>query len=161
QVLPDPGHFLDLSLSAEFALAAFAGDAGDFRCEHRKLPDHGVDDGRGTKEFALKRPSLDIQRYGLEEVALGDCRDCARHLRRWPEEVVDQAVDRLFHLHPGARRTSKFDALAGLALATDGLADAFELFGHTLIGGRDLVEGICDLSCDPVMVTTDANREVA
>ena len=52
-------------------------------------------------------------------------------------------------------------ALAGLALAADDLADAFELLRHALVGGDDLVEGVGDLAQDTDLVAGHAHGEVA
>ncbi len=56
---------------------------------------------------------------------------------------------------------AELDALAGLALAADDLADALELLGHALVGGDDLVEGVGDLAGDADVVAGHADGEVA
>ena len=63
-----------------------------------------------------------------------------RHLGGRPHQVVDQAVDRAFHLAPGGGGEAELHALAGAALLAHRLADALELLGHDLVGADDLVE---------------------
>ena len=58
-------------------------------------------------------------------------------------------------------RQAELDALLGLALAADALADALELLRHALVGGDDLVEGVGDLAFDAEPVARHADREVA
>jgi hypothetical protein len=52
-------------------------------------------------------------------------------------------------------------ALAGLALAADDLAHPFELLGHALVGGHDLVERVGDLAEDPELIAGHPHREIA
>ena len=52
------------------------------------------------------RPSTSSA-HGLQQVALGDRGDRARHLRGRPQQVVDQGVDRGFHVAPGAVRQAE------------------------------------------------------
>ena len=58
-------------------------------------------------------------------------------------------------------RQSQLDALAGLALAPDNLADMRQLFRHPLVGGDDLVERVGDLAGEPGAVVGQAHREIA
>jgi hypothetical protein len=88
-------------------------------------------------------------------------RDDTRDLGGRPEQIVDQRVDRGFHLAPGAIRQAELDALAGLALAADDMADAVELLRHALVGGDDLVEGVRDLAEDAGLAARHAYREIA
>ena len=127
----------------------------------RELLDHRVDDGRRAQELALQRPAVDVEPHGLQEVALGDGGDGAGDFGGRPQQIVDQRVDRGFHLAPGAGREAELDALAGLALAADHLADALELLRHALVGGDDLVEGIGDLADQADMVAGHADGEIA
>src|SRR5205085_10702941 len=46
------------------------------------------------------------------------------------------------HLAPRAAAGAEPHALASLALPPDGLADAFELLRHALVGGHDLIERV-------------------
>ena len=55
-----------------------------------------------AQELALQRPAVDVEPHGLQQVALRDRGDGARHLGGRPEQVVDQRVDRALHLGPGA-----------------------------------------------------------
>ena len=162
EVLPDAGHFLDLRLAAELALGAdLAGDPGHLRGEHAELLDHRVDDVGRLQELAFQRAPLDVEADGLQEIALRDRLDRARHLRGRPQEVVDERVDRLLHLAPGTAGDAEAYAIAGLALAPDDLADVLELAGHALVGGRDIVESVGDLAEDADLVAGHADREVA
>ncbi len=162
QVLPDAGHLADLGLAAELAFGAdLAGDARHLGGEHVELLDHRVDDGRGLQELALERPPVDVERDRLQEIALGDGGDRARHRHGRPQQVVDQGVDGILHLAPGAIRQAELDALPRLALAPDLLADAFELLRDPLIGGGDLVEGVGDLAGHAVLVAGHPHGEIA
>ena len=113
------------------------------------------------QEFALQRAAVDVEMHGLEQVALRHRGDGAGHFGGRPEQVVDQGVDRAFHLAPGAAGDRKADALLGLALLADALADPLELLRHALVGGDDLVEGVGDLAFDAEPVARQANRKVA
>ena len=55
----------------------------------------------------------------------------------------------------------ELDALAGLALAPDDLADMLELLRHALVGRDDLVEGVGDLAGEAGPVARQPHREVA
>ena len=123
QVLPHAGHLGHLGLAAELAVGAdLARDARHLGGEHAELLDHRVDDGRRAQELALQRPAVDVEAHGLQQVALRDRGDRAGHLAGRPEQIVDQRVDRAFHLAPGAVGQAEADALARLALAADHLA---------------------------------------
>jgi hypothetical protein len=78
QVLPHAGHLAHLRLAAELAVGAdLAGHARHFGGEHAELLDHGVDDGRRAQELALQRAAVDVERHGLQQIALrhrGDAR---------------------------------------------------------------------------------------
>ncbi len=75
----------------------------------------------------LQRPAVDVELHGLQQVALRHRGDRARHFGGRPQQIVDQRVDRGFHLAPGALGEAEAHALAGLAFAADHLADTFEL----------------------------------
>ena len=162
QVLPDARHFRDLGLAAELAFGAdLARDARHLGGEHAELLDHRVDDVGRLQKFAAQRAAVDVELHGLQQVALRDGGDRAGHFARRPEQIVDQRVDRAFHVGPRAAGKAELDALAGLAFAADHLADALELLRHPLVGGDDFVEGIGDLALDAEMVAGHSHREVA
>src|SRR6478735_7481263 len=70
----------------------------------------------------LGRPPVHLEPYRLQQVALRYRRDDTRDLGSRPEQIVDQRVDRGFHLAPGAIRQAELYALAGFALAADDMA---------------------------------------
>jgi len=72
-----------------------------------------------------------------------------------------QLVDGVLHLAPGAIRRIERDSLAPLSFAPDFLADLLKLLGEPLICGRDCVYGFSDLASQAVVVTRQANREIA
>ena len=162
EVLPDAADVANLRLTAQLAVGAdLARHARHFGGEHAQLLDHRVDDGGGAEELAFERPAVHVEPDGLEQVALRDGGERARHFRRRPEQVVDQRVDRRLHLAPRAGRTSELDALPRLPLFADDRADSFELARHAGVGGDDLVEGVGDLAFEARPVTGQAHREVA
>ena len=162
QVLPDAGHFRHLGLAAELALGAdLARHARHFRGEHAELLDHRVDDVGRLQKFAAQRAAVDVELHGLQQVALRHGGDRAGHFAGRPQQVVDQRVDRAFHVGPGAAGEVELDALAGLALAADHLADALQLLRHALVGGDDFVEGVGDLALDAEMIAGHPHREIA
>ena len=91
------------------------------------------------------RPSTSTA-HRLQQVSLGDGGDGAGDFGRGPEQVVDERVDRAFHVPPRAGGQTEAHAGPRLALAADDLADAFELLRHALIGGDDVVERVGDLA---------------
>ena len=91
EIAPHARHFRHLGLTTELALGAdLARDARHLGGEHVELLDHGVDDGRRAQELALERAAIDVERHGLEKVALRHRGDGARHFGRRPQEVIDQ-----------------------------------------------------------------------
>ena len=100
----------------------------------------------------FERAAVDVEPHGLQQIALRHRGDRAGHFGGRPQQIVDQRIDRCLHLAPGAARQAEPDALAGLALAADDLADALELLRHALVGGDDLVEGVGDLAHDADLV---------
>ena len=102
QILPDAGHLGHLRLAAELSFGAdLARDARHFGGEHRKLLDHRVDDVRRLQELAPQRASFDIELHGLQQIALRHRGDRAGHFACRPQQIVDQGVDRAFHVDPG------------------------------------------------------------
>src|SRR5687768_4329155 len=99
--------------------------------------------------------------HGLQQVALRHRRDRARYFRRRPKQIVDQGVDRTFHLAPGAAGEPELDALLGLSLLADPLTDTFELLCHTLVRRDDLIERVRDLALDAKVRARHANGKVA
>ena len=149
QILPHAGDLANLRLAAELAFGAdLAGDARHLGGEDAELLDHRVDDGGRLQELALERPPVDVEGHGLQQIALRHRRDGARHRHGGPQQIVDQDVDRVLHLAPGAAGDAELDALAGPALAPDLLADALELLRDPLVGGGDLVESVGDPAGD-------------
>src|SRR5262249_54824026 len=125
------------------------------------LFDSRVDYGRRVQALALARPAVDIEAHGLQQAALRHRRDGTIDLGGWPQQVVDQRVDRAFHLAPRAGRETQLDPLAGLALAPDHLPDAIELFCHTFVGSDDFVESVGDLAHQADLIAGPANGEIA
>jgi hypothetical protein len=83
QVLPHPAHPADLGLAAELAVRAdLARHARHLGREHAKLLDHGVHDRGRTQELTFQRSSLNIQLYGLRQVALRHSRNGTRDVGR-------------------------------------------------------------------------------
>ena len=157
-----PRHLAHLRLAAELAVGAdLARHARHFRGEHAELLDHRVDDVGRAQELALQRTAVDVEPHGLQQIALRHRGDRARHLGGRPQQIVDQRVDRAFHLAPGAAADAEAHALAGLAFPADDLADALELLGHALVGGDDLVEGVGDLADDADLIARHPHREIA
>ncbi len=162
QVLPHAADVLHLRLTAELAVGAdLACDARHFRRERAQLPDHRVDDGRGPKELAAERAAVHVQPHGLQQVALGDVRERGSDLGRGPQQVVDQCVDRAFHLSPRTVRPVELDTVASLALPADDVPDVLELAGDPCVGRHDLVERVRDLAAQAGPVAGQPHGEVA
>src|SRR6266498_2590000 len=161
QILPSAGNARHDGLAAELAFGAdLARHARHLRGEHAELLDHGIDDVRRAQEFALQRPAVDVEAHRLQQIALGDGGDRASHFRRRPKQIIDEGVDRAFHLAPGAVGEAELHALACLSFAAHDLADTFELLRHALVGGDDLVEGVGDLAQQADLTAGHAYREV-
>src|SRR5690606_38684205 len=101
--------------------------ARDLGRELAHLLDHAVDDVGRAQELALQRAAVGLQRHGPGEVALGHAGHGLGDGVHRPYQVVDELVDRLFHLGPGALAGGGRDALPGLALAADLLPAPGEL----------------------------------
>ena len=161
QVLPDAADVLHLRLPAELAVGAdLARDARDLGREHAELPDHRVDDRRGAQELALERPPVDVEPDGLQQVALRHRGQRPRHLRRRPQQIVDERVDRRLHLAPRSGGAIELHALPGLALPADHGPDPVQLARDPRVGRGDLVEGVGDLAVEAGPVAREPDREV-
>jgi len=109
----------------------------------------------------LQRAAVDVKAHGLQQIALRHRRDRSSHFSGRPKEIVDQRVDRAFHLAPRAARNPEPHALLGLSFLADALTDSFQLLRHALIGGDDFVERIGNLALDAESVARHSDREVA
>src|SRR5580698_4998567 len=162
EILPRSGDAGDLCLAAQFSVRAdFTRDARYLSREHAKLLNHGVYDGGRTQEFAFEWPSINVQLYGLRQIAFRHGRDSARDFRRWAQQIIDERVDRYFHLSPRRLGQVKSHALSRAALFTHHLPDAFQFLRHLLVGSHDVVERVGDFSGQPGPVTRQPHREVA
>ena len=84
-----------MRLTAELAFGAdLARHARHFRGEHAQLLDHRIHDTGGFEEFALEGAAIHLGPYGFEQIALRDCGDGGGDFFGWPEQIVDQRVDR-------------------------------------------------------------------
>ena len=162
QVLPRAGDAGHLRLSAQLAVRAhFARHARHFRREHAELLNHGVDDGGRAQEFAFQRPSIDVQPHRLRQIALRHRGDRARHFGRRPQQIIDQRVDRNFHLAPRRLGQVKSHALARSAFLAHHLPDALQFLRHLLVGRDDVVERVGDFSGQPGPGPRQAHGEIA
>ena len=105
----------------------FARHARHLGSEHAQLLNHGVHDVRGAQKFAFERAAVHVEPDRLGEIALGHGGDGAGHLGGRPEQVLDQRIDRDFHVVPGAAMPLKADSLAGLAFFAHRQADPLQL----------------------------------
>ena len=151
EVLPRARHAGHLRLTAELSVGShFARHARHFRSENAELLNHRVHDRGRAQKFAFKRPPIDVQPHGLRQIALRHGGDRARHFRRRAQQVIDQRVDRNFHLAPRALGLMKTHSLSRSPFLSDHLSDALQLLRHLLVGGDDVVEGVGDLPASPV-----------
>ena len=105
KIFPGSGHAGHLRLAAELAVGAdFASYARHFGGKNAELLNHGVNDVRGAQELAFERPSIHVEAHGLGQVSLRDRSDRAGNFSGRPQQVLDQRVDRDFHLAPCAAR---------------------------------------------------------
>ena len=162
EVLPGPGDAADLRLTGQLAFGAdLARHARDLRGKRPELVDHRVDGDGGAAELAFERAPLGLERHGLRQVALGDGANHARHLGRGMHQVVNQRVDRVNRRGPRPADVPDAGALRQPALASDGVADAFQLEGHALVHRDDLVEGVGELALDAGEIGWKSVGEVA
>ena len=94
----------------------------------------------------MKRAPINVQLHGLQQIALRDRGNGAGHFSRRPKKVFDQCVDRRLHVSPGSTLPVEARALPGRSLFADDRSNAFELFGHPLVGGNNIVEGVGGLT---------------
>src|SRR5204863_243231 len=66
-----------------------------------------------------------------------------------------------FHAAPGAARQAEPHPLAGAALLANHFAHLLQLVGHALISGDDIVEGTGNLADDAIVMTGNADGEIA
>ena len=78
---------------------------------------------------------------------------------RWLAATISLKVSA--DLAPGGAGYPELDPLPGIAVAPDVLADALQLLGHALVGGRDLVEGVRDLAGQADLLAGHPHREIA
>jgi hypothetical protein len=69
------------------------------------------------------------------------------------KQIIDQVIDRAFHVGPGAVGQTETHARAGLALAPHDLAHMLQLLRDALVGGDDGIEGVTNLAGDAGMRT--------
>ena len=139
-----------MCLAAQLAVGAdLTRHARHFRGKYTQLLNHGVDDVGGAQELPFQRASIHIQPDRLSEVALRHARDGASDFRGGPKQVLDERVDRHFHLAPGALRFMKPGALPRSPFLAHNLADAIQLLRHLLVNGDDLIECVSYLSRQP------------
>ena len=113
-----------------------------------------------AQELALERPAVDVETDRAQQIALRHRGDGTGDFRGRPEQIVDQRIDRGFHLTPGAIGQPEADTLAGPAFTAHHLTNPFELLGHALVGSDDLVKGVGDLAHDADAVAGHAHREI-
>ena len=113
------------------------------------------------RKTRFERATIDVESDGLSEVALRDTRDRAGHFCGGPEQVVNQCVDRYFHLTQSAPRFMETRSLPGLSLFTDDLSHSFQLMGHLLINRNNAIEHIGNFSGQSRPGTGQSYREVA
>ncbi len=146
QILPRSRHTRHQRLAAQLAVRAhLAGHARHLGREHAQLLNHRVHDVRRAQELALQRPPIHVQPDRLRQIALRHGGDRARHFGRWPQQVLDQRVDRHFHLVPRTAPLLEPRALARPALFAHRLPHALQLQRHLFVGRDDVVEGVGDL----------------
>ncbi len=151
-----------MCLTAELAVGAdLARDARHLRGEDAQLLDHRVDDVGRAQELALERAAVDLELHRVQEIAARHRGDRARHRGGGPEQVVDEAVHRDFHLAPGSRGEAELHALARFSLAPDHQTHGLQLLRHPLVGGDDLVEGLGDFPGDAGSTPRQANGKIA
>ncbi len=162
EILPNAGHFAHLCLAAQLAVGAdLARHARHLGGEHTELLDHGIDDVGGAQKLALQGAPIHIQWHGLQQIAARHRRHRSSDRGRGPQQIVDQRVDRRFHVGPRAVRQAESHPRAGLALSAHHFTDLLELLCNALICGNDGVECVADLARDPDLRTGQAHGKIA
>src|SRR6266566_1901744 len=157
QVFPGTADALDLSLAAELSFGTdFAGDAGDFRSERRKLVHHVVD---GVLE--LENFSFDVHRDLLREVSVcnrgrhvGDVTDLVGQIGCHKVHVIGQVF-------PGSGHAFDLRLAAELSFGTDLAGDAGDFRGERRKLVHHGVDGVLELENFSFDVHRDLLREVA
>src|SRR4029079_14348539 len=129
--------------------ADFTRHARHFRGKYAQLLNHGVDDVGGTQELPFERPPIHVQPDSLSEVALRHTRNGAGDFRSGTKQVLDERVDRPFHLAPCALRFMKPGTLPRSPFLAHNLPHPIQLLSHLLVNGDDLIECVSYLSSQP------------
>src|SRR6185369_16283625 len=157
QVLPGPGHALDLGLTAQPSLGAhLARHARDLGREARELVHHRVDDVLQLEDLAL-----DVDGDLLGEVAVGHGLGDVGDVAYLAGQVAGHEVHVLGQVLPGAGHALDLGLAAQLALGAD-------LAGHAGDLGREApqlvhhrVDGVLQLQDLPAHVDGDLLGQVA
>ena len=162
EVLPGAADALDVGLAAQLALRAhLACHAGHFRGERAELVHHAVDRIPQPEELALEGPAVRLELHPLRQVAFGDGTDHARHLRRRPDQVTDELVERFDPDRPSSGGAGQAGTLSDLAFRADHLADSVHLIRGPLQELHEVVESHGELSGDPGLVQRQPAGKVA
>src|SRR2546425_1225970 len=113
----------------------------------------------GTCACPPSLPSVPTSR--ATRVTLGDRRDGAGDLGRWPDQVLHEGVDRSLHLAPRLARAAESYALSSLALFPDGSAEPSKLVSDPRVAGYDVVECVGDLAAEARPLHGEPDGEVA
>ena len=97
----------------------------------------------------MQRPTVDLQRHGLGQVALRHRADHARRLAGGVHQVVDQRVDESIELLQKPL-TSPSDARCFTSFLADHAAQPRQLLGHAGVELDHVVEGFGDFPERPV-----------
>jgi len=97
----------------------------------------------------------------MQQIAAGNGRDRAGYLGCRPHQIVEQRVDRLFHVAPGAIREAEPHPGPGHSSPAHNLPHMLQLLGHPLIGGDDVVKGLRHPAGQAAFGTGQAHREIA
>ena len=161
EVLPGSGYTGDLCLTAELTVGAyFARHAGYFRRKYSELLDHGVDDFGRAKKVAFERTSIHVHSYRLRQISFGHGRDGAGNFGGRPQEILDQGVDRILDLPPGATGFVEPGPLTSSASFAHHLTDAPEFLGDPLIRHRNFIERVSHFSAEPGPGTRKAHGKI-
>jgi hypothetical protein len=142
------------------ALNKAAGDTCNFRGKDSQLLNHRVYDVRGPKELALQRSTLDVERHGLPQIALGHGADRARHFRGGPHQVFDEGIELRNFASPGSHRAGHTHPLFELAFLAHGLADALVLSHPAVVQCSDIVKRLGDPAEHPAPACRQPLRKI-